>query len=126
MIKRNNPGNIRATSTKWLGENTPKGEAFCHFRDLLYGCRAMLKLLKRYIEVKECKTIRKVVSRWAPPSENNTRSYIDYVARSMDTHPDDDLVVDKDTLIRLASAMTWMEHGQAIPRNTWEKAFNMI
>lgn len=126
MIKRNNPGNIRATSTKWLGENTPKDEVFCHFRDVLYGCRAMLKLLRRYIEVKECKTIRKVVSRWAPPCENNTRTYIDYVARSMDTHPDDDLVVNKDTLIRLASAMTRMEQGMTIPRYTWEKAYDMI
>lgn len=86
----------------------------------------MLKLLRRYIEVKECKTIRKVVSRWAPPCENNTRTYIDYVARSMDTHPDDDLVVNKDTLIRLASAMTRMEQGMTIPRYTWEKAYDMI
>lgn len=126
MIKRNNPGNIRATSKKWLGENTPKGEAFCHFRDLIYGCRAMLKLLKWYIEVKESYTIRKLVARWAPPCENNTRVYIDYVARSMDTHPDDDLVLSKEMLIRLASAMTWVEHNQTIPHNTWDKAYDMI
>lgn len=126
MIKRNNPGNIRATSKKWLGENTPKGEAFCHFRDLLYGCRAMLKILKRYIEVKECCTIRKLVARWAPPTENNTRVYIDYVARSMDIHPDDDLGLSKDMLIRLASAMTWVEHNQTIPHYTWDKAYDMI
>lgn len=125
-IKRNNPGNIRTAYTRWFGEITEKGEAFCHFRDLSYGCRAMLKLLKRYINEKRWNTIRKVINRWAPPTENNTAVYIEYVSRKMDTHPDDTLQADKETLIGLASAMTFVEHDIEIPRHVWEKAYKLL
>ena len=86
----------------------------------------MLKLLRRYINVKKRKTIRKVIALWAPPEENNTSAYIDYVARSMDVHPDDTLCADRDTLIALATAMTRVEHGKSVPRSVWLTAYQML
>ena len=125
-IKRNNPGNIRHSALHWQGEVTPPGGAFCSFSTLEMGCRAMLKLLRRYITVKKHNTIRMVIALWAPPSENNTSAYIDYVARSMEVHPDDTLCADRDTLIALASAMTRVEHGKSVPRSVWLDAYRLL
>ena len=125
-IRRNNPGNIRHSAVHWQGEVTPPGDTFCSFSTLEMGCRAMLKLLRRYINVKKRKTIRKVIALWAPPEENNTSAYIDYVARSMDVHPDDTLCADRDTLIALATAMTRVEHGKSVPRSVWLTAYQML
>lgn len=125
-IKRNNPGNIRHTALRWQGEITAPGEAFCNFSSLEMGCRAMLKLLRRYINVKRLNTIRNIIAVWAPPAENNTPAYTDYVARSMDVHPDDTLCADRDTLIALASAMTRVEHGKSVPRSVWLDAYRLL
>lgn len=125
-IKRNNPGNIRHTALRWQGEITAPGEAFCHFISLEMGCRAMLKLLRRYISVKGLNSVRKIIAVWAPPAENNTPAYTDYVARSMDVHPDDTLCADRDTLIALASAMTRVEQGKSVPRSVWLDAYRLL
>ena len=127
-IKRNNPGNIRHTALRWQGEITAPGEAFCNFSSLEMGCRAMLKLLRRYINVKRLNTIRNIIAVWAPPSDsgNNTSAYIDYVARSMDVHPDDTISADRDTLIALASAMTRVEHRKSVPHSVWLDAYRLL
>ena len=111
---------------QWRGEITAPGEAFCRFASLELGCRAMLKILRRYISVKKRNSVRKIIAVWAPPSENNTSAYIDFVARSMDVHPDDTLSADRDTLIALASAMTRVEHGKSVPHTVWLNAYQLL
>ena len=125
-IKRNNPGNIRHTAVYWQGEVTPPGDTFCSFLSLELGCRAMLKLLRRYINIKKLNTVRKIIAVWAPPAENNTAAYIDYVARTLDVHPDDTLCANRDTLIALADAMTRVEHGKSVPHALWANAYKML
>ena len=79
MIAINNPFNIRYTQRNhWKGFNgITKG--FCNFIDIQYGLRAGFILLRNYVYKKDCWTVEKVVSRYAPPSENDTRNYISYV-----------------------------------------------
>ena len=125
-IKRNNPGNIRHSAVYWQGEVTPPGGTFCSFSTLEFGSRAMLKLLKRYIAVKQLNTVRKIIAVWAPPAENNTSAYTDYVARTLDVHPDDTLCANRDTLIALADAMTRVEHGKSVPHAVWPNAYKML
>lgn len=125
-IKRNNPGNIRHSAVYWQGEVTPPGDTFCSFSTLEFGSRAMLKLLKRYIAVKQLNTVRKIIAVWAPPAENNTSAYTDYVARTLDVHPDDTLCANRDTLIALADAMTRVEHGKSVPHAVWANAYKML
>ena len=74
-IRNMNPGNIRLGES-WLGLRTKQTDPdFCQFTSMVYGCRALLKLLRTYVEKRGCTTIRKVIERWAPPSENDTSSY---------------------------------------------------
>lgn len=66
-IRNMNPGNIRLGES-WLGLRMKQTDPdFCQFTSMIYGCRALLKLLRTYVEKRGCTTIRKVVERWAPP-----------------------------------------------------------
>lgn len=81
--RNNNPLNIRKGSN-WKGlVKTPEEKQFCVFSSILYGIRAALVLLRTYKYKYHCVTISQIISRWAPPSENDTQKYIDMVVSLM-------------------------------------------
>ena len=91
------------------------------------GCRALLKLLQTYVEKRGCKTIRQIVERWAPPSENDTRSYVLSVASVCRRDPDVRLHVDVDPLIYLDLARAIARHecgaeAEGSGDDVWEEA----
>ena len=77
-LRNNNPLNIRRTGDQWRGLRQRQDDpAFCQFTTMAYGWRAALLLLTRtYYRNYRLSTIRAIVSRWAPPSENDTETYI--------------------------------------------------
>jgi hypothetical protein len=82
MISYNNPLNIRRTGTgQWVGETTLRARpgAFCRFSDMKYGFRAAFYLLKKYYERYHLMSVGQIITRWAPPTENDTTAYIDFV-----------------------------------------------
>lgn len=82
MKYKNNPLNIRYREcNNWQGQLSPK-KGFCEFKSLYYGYRAAVILLNRYKKNGVC-TVRQIVSRWAPPSENNTDNYVSFVVSWM-------------------------------------------
>ncbi|WP_340615218.1 structural protein, partial [Xenorhabdus thailandensis] len=82
-IGNNNPGNIRH-GDKWRGlRDIQTDKSFCQFVSPEYGIRAMLKILRNYVKLYGDNTIRQFITRWAPPSENDTESYITYVSRTV-------------------------------------------
>ena len=122
-----NPGNIRLGES-WLGLRMKQTDPdFCQFTSMIYGCRALLKLLRTYVEKRGCTTIRKVVERWAPPSENDTTSYVLSVAAACRRDPDERLPVDVDPLIYLDLARAIARHecgpeAEGIWDDVWEAA----
>ena len=101
-IRNNNPFNIRRSRSRWLGLGVPNGDRsmlrdkeFCQFQTLKYGLRAGLLLIANYIRYHRCDTIRKIVSRFAPSSENDTSAYINYCLFDVAGHLDN---VSPDTL----------------------------
>lgn len=114
-IRNNNPLNIRIGNS-WLGEVTnPTDDEFEQYVHVCYGLRAGFILLKRYINRYKLNTIEKIISRWAPGNENNTRSYINQVARGMNIDPDTPLLYeDKNRMCALVYEMVYVENGQHI------------
>ena len=79
-IRNCNPGNIRRSKTKYLGEITPSCDAaFKQFVTMAWGYRAMFVLLDSYCR-NGYRTIRQMIARYAPPIENHTENYIRCVA----------------------------------------------
>ena len=85
-----NPLNIRATNIDWVGK-TGSNKGFEVFSNPEYGYRAAAKNLYTYNERDGLKSVRDLVTKWAPPSENNTNNYVDVVAKDLGVDPDADL-----------------------------------
>lgn len=107
----NNPGNIRHSSDHWYGMSADQPDTdFVKFQAPLWGIRAMAKILDHYVET-GAKTVRDVISRWAPPTENDTENYIQFVASAVPCHADDTIDIVK-CLYLIVPAMIKMEQGQ--------------
>ena len=86
-MRNNNPLNIRKVpGTHWRGEvSSPLGEdgrgAFVRFQSIAYGLRAAFCILRTYRNKYKAVCIEDIITRWAPPTENDTRSYISAVCK---------------------------------------------
>ena len=82
-IRNNNPGNLKKTDTKWQGLSTEQtdGEFFV-FQSPIYGIRALARVLISYQVKHGLRTIRQIISRWAPATENDTEGYVRAVCES--------------------------------------------
>lgn len=106
--------NIRISKSKpWNGEIRPSQDvAFAQFRSMAHGYRAAFKLLDNYRKLHGCVVLADFINRWAPPSENDTHSYIDTVAKrariadvtTIDTH-------NEYQMTRIVAAMSFVENG---------------
>ena len=115
-LRNNNPLNIRRTAAQWQGLMlTQTDPEFCQFKSLEYGWRAAFRLLTHtYFAKYRLDTIRKIVSRWAPSSENNTATYIATVSRITGIPPDEPLgspVDHPSRWLMLGAAMALHENG---------------
>ena len=115
-IRNNNPLNIRRSKDQWQGLSKTQGDrSFCQFETLEYGWRAAFCLLTRtYYHKYRLYTVRAIVSRWAPPSENNTEAYIANVSRLTGIDPDEPLGIPSEKPSRwmmLGLAMAIQENG---------------
>ena len=72
-LDNRNPGNIRRSKVRYRGEVRPSRDPdFKQFETLAWGYRAIFVLLDTYRIRYGLDTIRGMISRWAPPSENHT------------------------------------------------------
>lgn len=78
-----NPLNIRRVAgSHWRGEAAVQDDpSFVRFESIEWGVRAALKLLRTYRDKYAATSIKEIITRWAPPTENNTAAYIDAVCR---------------------------------------------
>jgi len=115
-IRNHNPGNIEYhAANKWRGQlpHDPAIEArFCRFQSAHYGLRALAVLLKNYYRRYGLNTVSKLITRYAPSHENNTRAYINAVADALRVKADSPLPLNNRTLQGLLKAIVQHENGQ--------------
>lgn len=113
-VRNNNPGNIRH-GEKWQGLSTVQSDpAFAQFQSMQYGIRAMSKVLRTYQTRYGLDNIREIIARWAPPSENDTGSYVASVARETGIQPEYSIdTQNADTMFALVRAIIRHENGIA-------------
>ena len=81
-IRNNNPGNIRKSNEKWKGLAAVQTDAeFFTFASAQDGIRAMTKIIRNYGKLYGLHTVRSIVTRWAPPNENDSDAYVRAVAK---------------------------------------------
>ncbi|WP_416739248.1 structural protein [Pseudomonas sp. NFX71] len=95
-IRNFNPGNIRhAKSIRWQGMAPAQTDSqYVQYLNPRWGIRAMARVLITYQDKRHAAdgssidTVREIVERWAPPTENNTDAYVISVARALGLDPD--------------------------------------
>ena len=113
-IRNNNPGNIRH-GQNWQGLN-PDGRnidpAFCVFKSPVFGIRALAKVLMNYKKIHGLNTVRQIISRYAPPNENQTKAYIQTVAQQIGVYPDTVIDIEERGILTVfIKAVIRMENG---------------
>lgn len=112
-ISNCNPGNIRRSGDVFQGEIIPSKDAkFKQFQNMAYGYRAMFKLLSTYYRAYSLKTIRQLVTRWAPNNENNTAAYITLVSSYTGIAADAPLQFTEGEMTKIVAAMSRVENGR--------------
>lgn len=107
-LRNNNPGNIRPGDA-WQGM-TGENDGFVTFQDISWGLRALAKDITSKIG-EGYSTIRGMITRYAPPSENDTAAYIQAVSNDTGIDPDQQLAADGTTLHELMRAIMNHENG---------------
>ncbi len=112
-IRNNNPGNIRLGQVVWQGESKAQPDpAFITFDEAVWGLRAIARILLSYQRM-GLDTVRKMVGRWAPSTENDTGAYVASVARGVGVDPD--AVVDLRApgyMVNMVQAIVLHENGE--------------
>ena len=120
-IRNNNPLNIRHSADRWQGAcKEQKDKAFVQFESMAYGYRAAWKTLESYWkyfhDLPKPFNVRNIISRWAPPTENDTENYIRTVLRlsglgGNENFPQPSRGTNYERFELLIRAMTTMECG---------------
>lgn len=109
-----NPGNIRRSRVRYLGEVHPSQDThFKQFESMAWGFRAMFVLLDTYRKRYGLKNLREMLTRYAPPTENHTTKYVNFVSSrseiaefsAIDTR-------NEKQMIPIVAAMARMENGK--------------
>ena len=114
-LRNNNPGNIRRSKVRYKGEVRPSRDPdFKEFSTMAYGYRAVFVLLDTYRSRYGLTTIRQMLNRYAPPTENFTEGYVRFVADYSGVMPDEiiDTRSERD-MIPIVAAMSKIENGVA-------------
>jgi hypothetical protein len=120
-LRNNNPLNIRHSADRWQGARKDQTDkSFVQFESMAYGYRAAWKTLQTYYN-RLCGqgqpfNVQHIISRWAPPEENDTAAYIRFVVGASRLGGKENLLPPSNVdgygkLSRLMAAMTCMECG---------------
>ncbi len=117
-IRNHNPGNLKegpGDKTQWRGERaTDDDPVFEEFEHPVYGIRALAKVLLNYQSLYRLKTLQGMITRWAPPHENDTLSYIKHVSQKtgFDAEAEIHLMENRKVFAILIRAIIEHENGE--------------
>lgn len=115
-IRNNNPGNIDYNQrNQWRGQaGIEKGVSnprFATFDKPENGIRAIAIIIKNYRRLYGIRSIRGILTRYAPGIENDTASYVDFVSKKADTHPDAIISPRSRALVEIVKAIIRFENA---------------
>lgn len=125
----NNPFNIRNVRKNGKVVNNWDGlvnsfNPFCEFVSIQYGIRAGIKLYLNYLKAGH-NTVEKFITRFAPPSENKTAEYINFVSKKTGFHPTN-YTLTKGDAFKFLSAVAWMENNYTLDKVLFNEAEQLL
>lgn len=110
-VRNNNPGNIRISNQPWVGKVVNNTDSvFEQFDTAEFGIRAICRIIATYLK-KDINTITLIINRWAPPHENDTDKYINFVCDTTGLGPNETVRYNVSHVNPLLKAIITMENG---------------
>jgi len=141
-MRNNNPGNIVKTSSMWPGEIPSSDSTFKQFSSYVWGIRAMIDLLNRYMTTgcpgsgaAACgysgplTTLKSISCCWAPAAGgNNPDVYADYISSFTGLGKNAQLTWSKQTAELIVRAMAAFENGvqDAVTKEQFNAAWALL
>jgi hypothetical protein len=113
-LRNNNPGNLRISNIKWQGKvpnNLNTDKSFEQFNTIHYGIRAMITDVANDITIKKLNTLTKLINSYAPPTENDTINYINFVSKQTNLQPNQLINITPDLLAKIVKSKILIENG---------------
>lgn len=121
-VHLNNPGNIKASKTPWVGKKPIRtGQIYEEYETMPYGVRASAKLLLTYYRKYGLMTVSTIIDRWAPEEDlNPTAEYISAVSDWIGVAPNQQIdVTDPEILQGLCRSIFRFELGRRPDGGDW-------
>ena len=125
-MRNNNPLNIRrVVGVTWKGEivSPIEDKQFVQFATLSFGLRAAFCILRTYRNKYHAVCIEDIITRWAPPTENDTRKYISDVCTLTRFGGKERLT--ENEWPRLVQAMAFVESGALLSPETINRGYKL-
>lgn len=112
-IRNNNPGNIKKNDVEWDGLSAIQTDnTFFQFNDPIYGIRALTKILLTYRHKHNLKNVWAIINRYAPPSENDTEAYKNFVTKKTGLNMLEEIDNSVEAYLPVVKAIILMENGE--------------
>lgn len=113
-IRNHNPGNIERSKDPWQGlADRQSDRRFFVFSEPKWGIRAIARVLVTYQDRHGIADVRGLISRWAPPKENDTAAYVRAVAAAVGVESNERIDVHRYEITRpLVEAIIAHENGE--------------
>lgn len=118
-VRNKNPFNIKRSQNSWKGKIAhfkSTDDTFEQFTSLDFGLRAGFLLLRNYLH-KGYDTPKKIIERYAPPSENITSAYLRFVVEDSPLDIDTKIGVDSLTFYWLCQRILRFESSYELTYN---------
>lgn len=127
-INNKNPLNLRKSSNMWMGKVMPGTDNdFEQFISMQYGIRAAMVNIRTIVRRHRGCTLRKLIEIWAPAFENNTCAYINRVCQLTGYNQATKIDIrNEEQIVAITHAMAWVENGQDVPIEDFERAYKML
>lgn len=111
-IRNNNPGNLNYVGQEGATKEDGPNGRFAVFRSAEEGLRALANQLRMYGS-RGINSVRAIISKFAPPSENNTQAYIGSVSKGLGIGADAALDLNDPRVLQgLMGAIIKVENGK--------------
>ena len=112
-IRNNNPGNLNYVGQAGAHKEPGPNGRFAVFPTPEAGLKALRNQLCLLMGRDRLRTVNAIIAKWAPPNENNTSAYAQFVARKNGMAASADLGPATPTLIgKMMAAIIEYENGQ--------------
>lgn len=123
-VRQNNPLNIRTTNDAWQGLADPRSaNGFFNFVSPEYGFRAARVIILNSYKKAGVTALAPIISRWAPPVENDTQNYIAFVVKKSGLK--ESTTITKDNIAKLLYAMAIIESGKTYGMDVIERSLSL-